>query len=348
MSWESMWVGFAVSVMLGLVATRLSMACARRFGVMNYPNGIVPQHKIAVAYLGGFGVALGAFAALGVFQILTVLGWVPVDRLRQFPWGLTIGSALFLVLGLYDDLSVLRPAPKLALQLFAACAAMLAGTTPRLTGNAICDLALSCAWIVVVVNAVNVTDVCDGLVAGLSLLAFLFLSCLGPEHRFVDIILAGACLGFLVFNRPPARIFLGDAGSHLLGFLLAFLTLREVSTHARMSAYAAMILVAGVPLFEMTFLATVRTRKHLPFWQGSPDHFSLRLQAAGFSRGQTDLIAWSVMVLLCGFAWALLLDPPWPQQAVLITAPVLLLAVCWRLLLRYNVRGGTRQVASSS
>jgi UDP-GlcNAc:undecaprenyl-phosphate GlcNAc-1-phosphate transferase len=315
---------------------------------MNYPNGIVPQHKTAVAYLGGFGVALGAFASFGLFQILTVLGRVPGDRLRQFPWALTMGSALFLLLGLYDDLVVLRPAPKFALQILAACAAMFAGVTPRLTGIAILDVALSCAWIVVVVNAVNVTDVCDGLVAGLSLLAFLFLSFLGPEHRFVDIILAGACLGFLVFNRPPARIYLGDAGSHLLGFLLAFLTLGEVSARARLSAYVAMALVAGVPLFEVTFLAAVRTRKRLPFWQGSPDHFSLRLQAAGLSRGQTDLLAWAVMVLLCAFARLLLMDPPWPQQAAAIMAPVLILSQCWRLLLRYEVHDPTRQTVSSS
>lgn len=348
MSWVGVGVAFVLSVLLSMVATQLSMAFARRYGIMNYPNGIVPQHKAAVAYLGGLGVAVGAASTLVVFLGLATFGWLSADPLRHVPWGLVIGSLLFLLLGLYDDLFVLSPLAKLGLQVIVATAAMLVGTAAPLTGNVICDLALSCAWIVVVVNAVNVTDVCDGLVAGLSMLAFFFLGFLRPENRFVDVVLAGACLGFLVFNRPPARIFLGDAGSHLLGFCLAFLTLGGIPAHAHLSAYLAMMMVVGVPLFEMIFVAAVRTRKQIPFWQGSPDHFALRLQEAGFSRGETDIVAWLIVTLLCGFAWALLLDPPWPQQAALIAAPLLGLAVFWRLLLHYEVPGGIRHATPSS
>src|ERR1700682_5997243 len=113
MDWLTLGAGFAVSALLGMIATRVSMAAARRYGVMNYPNPIVPQHTAATAYLGGLGVGVGAAAGLAV--ISTVAGDQP-----QLPAALIVGSALYLTIGLYDDLFVLRPLPKLALQVLTA------------------------------------------------------------------------------------------------------------------------------------------------------------------------------------------------------------------------------------
>jgi UDP-GlcNAc:undecaprenyl-phosphate GlcNAc-1-phosphate transferase len=111
----------------------------------------------------------------------------------------------------------------------------------------------------------------------------------------------------------------------------------EVSARNHFSTYAAVVLISAVPLFEMTFLVVMRTRKRLPFWRGSPDHFSLRMQAAGLSRLKTDLIAWTLMALFCGIARVLLLNPRWRQQIFLITAAAFVLAVCWWFLARYEV-----------
>jgi UDP-GlcNAc:undecaprenyl-phosphate/decaprenyl-phosphate GlcNAc-1-phosphate transferase len=334
MSWINVCTGFVVSALLGIIATRAAIAVALSYGIMSHPNRIVPQHRTAVAYLGGLAVAVGTAASLVVLQALR---WMPTYPLPQPFLGLIVGSVLFLLLGLYDDLFSLRPAPKMVLQVSAAIIATLLGMA-MLPGKTLAGFVLSCIWIVGMVNAANLTDVCDGLLTGLSLLAFLFFGLFGSGNRFIAIVLVGACFGFLVFNRPPARIFLGDAGSHLLGFLLAFFSMSEVSARNHFSTYAAVALISAVPLFEMTFLVVMRTRKRLPFWRGSPDHFSLRMQAAGLSRLQTDLIAWTFMALFCGIARALLLNPRWRQQLFLITAAAFVLTVCWWFLARHEVQ----------
>src|SRR5207245_10489868 len=149
---------------------------------------------------------------------------------------------------------------------------------------------------------------------------------------------AGASAGFLVFNCPPARIFLGDAGSHLLGFLLAACTMSSFPVAATWRHYAAVLLLVGVPLFELVFLTVTRIRKGLPWWRGSPDHFSLRLLAAGLSRLQADVVGWSLQLFLCFMAVELLRSGPLIRDVCLLLAVVMTLCACWRFLLRWEVR----------
>jgi UDP-GlcNAc:undecaprenyl-phosphate GlcNAc-1-phosphate transferase len=330
MDWLTLGAGFAISALLAIIATRLAIMVARRYGVMNYPNPIIPQHKAPIAYLGGLGVVVGAAAGWALISIA-------VGPQPRLPAGLIAASTVYLAVGLYDDLFVLRPLRKLWLQVLTAVFSVWLGVTASPTNNTVITFVMSCIWIVAMVNAANLMDVCDGLLASVSLLVFSFFGFFG-SNRLFPMVLAGACAGFLVFNRPPARIFLGDAGSHLLGVLLALLTLNEASARNHFSAYAAMILLSGVPLFEVVFLIAVRTRKRLPFWKGSPDHFALRLQAAGLSRVQTDVVACSAVTLLGAIAWGLLRNPAWPLQATLIAGAVLALLASACFLWRYEVK----------
>src|SRR5262249_13177170 len=140
-------------------------------------------------------------------------------------WRFVIPAAGYLALGLWDDLRPLRPLGKLILQLaFAGLAAWHARSDGGPTGVGALDAALRVAWIVLLVNAVNVTDVCDGLAGGIAAIGFAFLGAWSPAGRPLAWGLAAACAGFLVFNRPPASIFMGDAGSHLLGYALAWIS----------------------------------------------------------------------------------------------------------------------------
>ncbi len=123
-----------------------------------------------------------------------------------------------------------------------------------------------------------------------------------PEGRILALGAAGACIGFLFFNRPPATIFLGDAGSHLLGFLLAAVGILHFRNAPAWTSFVAACLVVAVPLFEFAFLFVIRVRKGIPWWRGSPDHFALRLQARGFSRLGADLIAWTAALILASVA----------------------------------------------
>jgi UDP-GlcNAc:undecaprenyl-phosphate GlcNAc-1-phosphate transferase len=322
---------FALAAAAGALGTLAARALARRVGLLNAPNPIVPQHVRPVAYLGGVGVAAGLAAGLAAAAAAGAR-WPAGLPLP----GLLAGAAAFLALGTWDDARPLAWRPKLALQAAAALAAAAGGVVLPLSGWPLVDGALAVLWIVVVVNAVNLTDVCDGLVAGLLAVTCALLAATRPEVAPVALAAGAAAAGFLLFNRPPASIFLGDGGAHLLGFVLAALLLADARGAPPAQAAGRVALLAGVPLFELAFLVAMRRRKGLPWWRGSPDHFSLRLQAAGLTRWQTDAVAWSAAAALA-LAAALLPRLPLPGQAALAAAVAAAGAAAWRALARWEV-----------
>jgi UDP-GlcNAc:undecaprenyl-phosphate GlcNAc-1-phosphate transferase len=315
------WGIFGAALAAGAVCTWLVRAFALRAGIVNRPTGLVPQHTRPVAYLGGVGVAAGLACALALVQL----------RAPAWPW--LVGGALFTAIGLVDDLRPFSPRGKLLLQVAGAVVAVAWGLPHPVAG--IAGWLLAVLWIVLLVNAVNVTDVCDGLVGGLAVVAFVALGLWDDSIRLPALAAAGATAGFLVFNRPNASIFLGDAGSHLLGFTWAAFTLEAARGLPLWPAAPQMLLLAGVPLFETAFLIAQRRKKGLAWWRGSPDHFSLRLQAAGLGKLGTDLIAWTAAALLALAAFAL--DGPAPRASLVLALAVAGLAAAWRMLLRWEV-----------
>jgi len=297
---------------------------------VNAPNPIVPQHTRPVAYLGGVGVAAGAASG--------ACAAVAAGAALALPAGAYVGFSLFLALGAYDDLRPLGAGEKLGLQCAIAAAAAALGLVAPVTTVVAVDLVLATGAIVLLVNAVNLTDVCDGLVAGLAALAFATWGVLDPTLRPAAWALSGGCVGFLLFNRPPASIFLGDAGSHALGFALATLALVSAERRGDAVPLAAGALLSGVFLFELAFLVRVRARKGLPVWRGSPDHFALRLQARGLGRGATDLVAWSAG-LLCGIAALRFVEAGALERALWPLVLGALGALCARKILPWEVRG---------
>jgi len=326
----ALWI--LVAFATGVLVTRAVRAFARARGIVNHPNPIVPQHRQPIAYLGGLaiGITMAAVAAGARLGPASTPGLAPLR--------IAVPAALFLLLGTADDLRPLTAARKLLAQGLAAAVAVAMGLVWRLTGVAALDAAASLVWILVVVNAFNVTDVCDGLVAGLAIIALVFVGARGSETA-LPWVTTGACLGFLVFNRPPASIFLGDGGSHLLGFLVAATLIpseRAAGSAAAPAAWkdvAAAVLATGVTLFEVVLLVHARVRQGIPWWSGSPDHFSLRLQARGLTRLQTDALAWSAAASLCAIA---LLLPRLSDRLALavLAATIVTMVPAWRALQR--------------
>jgi len=307
------------SAVAAIAATWIARAIALRLGFVNHPNPIIPQHTGPVAYLGGAGLAAAITAvAFGrrLFGAIPLYIWLP--------------ALLFLVLGLADDFRPFSAGGKLVIQSAIAALAVTLGFRADVIGIDVLDAFIAFLWIIALVNAVNVTDVCDGLVAGVSVPLFLALALLNPARAPLALAGAGACVGFLFFNRPPATIFLGDAGSHLIGFLAA--TLTPLSSRS----FPAAFLVVSVFLFELVFLIFVRTRKGLRWWLGSRDHFALRLQAAGLSKAQTDLVAVGAGIVAAAMAVAAGTAHPYVQLALLVLASILAIAA-GRLLLRWEV-----------
>jgi UDP-GlcNAc:undecaprenyl-phosphate GlcNAc-1-phosphate transferase len=247
-----------------------------------------------VARLGGVAMFLGFLGA--------TLSWVPLTALVV---AILVGSTLVFALGMVDDLHRMPPYTKLVFQLLIVCVAVLLGVRIELLHLPWLSIPFSVLWFVLVMNAFNLLDNMDGLAAGVGAMAAgfcAFHAALAQQWVLVslDLILCGVCLGFLRFNFPPAKIFMGDSGSHLLGFGLAALAPLQSWSHSThlLSILAVPALVLAVPIFDMCFVTIQRLahRRH-PF-AGGTDHVSHRLAILGLSARQTVLALYGVSACL--------------------------------------------------
>jgi len=211
-----------------------------------------------------------------------------------------LGVLVLFVLGLWDDKKHLGPFVKLAVQ-FAVATAAAAGADIRVEffiENKIITSALSAVWIVLIINAFNFLDNMDGLAAGIAAIAgcILFTAAAISGQVFVGglaVVLVGTLLGFLVFNFPPAKIFMGDAGSLVVGFFVAMLTLRTTYYHEAQSGrwYPVFlpVLVMAVPLYDFISVTLLRISQGKSPFVGDTQHFSHRLKKHGLTDTQTVL-----------------------------------------------------------
>jgi UDP-GlcNAc:undecaprenyl-phosphate/decaprenyl-phosphate GlcNAc-1-phosphate transferase len=212
------------------------------------------------------------------------------------------GGALgLLMVGVLDDKHELRPRDKFIGQLVVA--AMVAGSGARITlfiPSVAFSYAVTILWILTVVNAFNFMDNMNGLCAGLGAIAawcFAFLAASDGQYlvALIAFLTFGALLGFLPYNFPHARAFLGDAGSHLVGYLLAVLAILPhfySVRHPRRWAVLIPLLVLAVPLADMAWVVMLRWRKGQPFYQGDTNHLSHRLVRRGLTQTQAVLVIW--------------------------------------------------------
>ena len=196
--------------------------------------------------------------------------------------GILAGGALSLALGLWDDRRPMPPTGKLIGQLAAALVLVYWGTDiPLVRSNPLAGI-VALVGVVAVLNAVNFLDAADGVVSVLvPVIAGGFVALALLYGASVDLALAwglvGACCGFLVYNAPPANIFLGDAGSHLLGFALAALGLQSLEKGLTVPHVAAVLLLLAYPLFDVAFVIVDRLLRHRPIHLAGVDHTTHRL-----------------------------------------------------------------------
>jgi UDP-GlcNAc:undecaprenyl-phosphate GlcNAc-1-phosphate transferase len=228
-------------------------------------------------------------------------------------------ASVIMAMGLFDDLRSIDWRIRLGIQF--ACAGVLAASGVRITlfgpfTHPLLGGAVTVLWIVGLTNAFNMLDNMDGLAASVGLIAALLFcgaqvavgSLFAPA---VLLVVVGALAGFLVHNRPPARLFMGDAGSNFLGFLLGALTVVGTFTHddaaGRYSPYGVLapLLVMAVPLYDMTSVVLIRLREGRSPFVGDRRHFSHRLVARGLTPAQA--VGTIDLVTLAGGLGALLL-----------------------------------------
>ncbi len=254
-------------------------ALARRLRFVDEPDGKIKKHLTATPYLGGVAV-YGGFLCGIAFTI-------PFEN-RFFL--LIVGTTLLLLLGLFDDFFQLKAYQKFFGQTVVALCFLKAGfyLKSHIFYN-IWNMPLSLLWILTVINAFNLVDVMDGLATSLAIYATVTFMILAYcfQHNFVLILLAsflGPLCAFFMYNRPPAKIYLGDAGSLFIGgFLGTIPFLFDWGTYSSYG-YLTPPIILGIPLLECLSLIVIRKYKKIPFYEGSPDHFSSYLQENGWSR----------------------------------------------------------------
>ncbi|HEY9174561.1 MAG TPA: MraY family glycosyltransferase, partial [Verrucomicrobiae bacterium] len=206
-----------------------------------------------------------------------------------------------------DDRHELRPAHKFAGQWLIASGVALAGVRITLFVPSFAfSYAVTVLWILTLVNAFNFTDNMNGLCAGLgAIAAWNFALLAGREGQYLVALLAlaacGALLGFLPWNFPNARVFLGDAGSHLTGYLVAVLAILphfHTKENPRGFTVLAPLLILAVPLVDLAQVVVGRWRRGQPFYVGDTNHLSHLLTRAGLSRPKAVLALWAAAALL--------------------------------------------------
>ncbi len=277
-------ISFIGSIFIGILTTWAARTFAWKIDFLDKPKANVPQHTMSIAYLGGLGIFFGLLISNLVFMAQVSIMFL-------------LFAGVFMILGLVDDKAQLRPMHKFLIQVLVALGAAKFCASYDFLGIEIVDLLLSAFWYLVLLNAFNLTDVCDGLLGGISTVAFLFAVIAFPDSAAMWLVVSGSIIGFLFFNSPPASIFMGDAGSHLLGFIAGYMTMSDSPVINSDYSFYILACLCAVPISEITFLVIVRYKKGLAWWLSSRDHFALRLQRHGFSKWKTDFIAYALSII---------------------------------------------------
>jgi UDP-GlcNAc:undecaprenyl-phosphate GlcNAc-1-phosphate transferase len=323
---------FIAALAISLYFTPLIRRGAIHYKVLDNPDSALKQHREPTPYLGGIAIYLSFLFSLAFTYDFNA----PI-------LALLLSASIIVMLGLFDDLKVLSPTVKLAGQLVAALVCVKAGVMVKLT--ILPDwiaLLLTVFWLVGATNALNLIDVSDGLASGVAAIAgtFLYIVALwngDTPIAMMTLALVGSALGFLAYNRAPAKIFLGDAGSMFLGFMLGALAMNGHYTFKHPVAAIAPVLILGVPIFDTVFVMGARAVRRIPLMRGSPDHFAVRLRNHGYRPVVIALISYVASGLL-GAAALLMCVVSW-EAALIILGVVALLAAGVVLRLRQIGRG---------
>jgi len=292
--------------------------CQRR-GLVDDP-GHRKIHREPVPLAGGLAVLTGML--LPILAAAVWLQWPGLDPTatsalaygleRRLPQllGLLAGAVGVVALGYADDRYELRPGVKFVAQALVAAVVAAAGIRISLfVPNLLVSHALTILWLVTVMNALNFLDNMNGLCAGLGAIgAFWFglKAAVGGQYLVAAIafLSCGSLLGFLPYNYPRATVFLGDAGSHLVGYVLGVLAILPhfyTVDNPRMIAVLNPFLVLAVPLADMVYVVCLRWRQGRPFYEGDTHHLSHRLVRRGLSPARAVLCIWLLAAVTGAF-----------------------------------------------
>ncbi|HEY7375546.1 MAG TPA: MraY family glycosyltransferase, partial [Polyangia bacterium] len=311
-------VAFLLSVLCGAILTPIVRQLAHRFGALDHARSSRKIHGKPIPRLGGVAIVIAFYTPLvSLLLFQTGVGQLFLAE-REHVVGLFVGGLAIAALGLYDDLRGANAWKKFLVQFAVAALLYRLGFRIEVLANPLgspialgwLSLPFTMFWIVGVINALNLIDGLDGLAGGVALVAITttFLVSMQRGHPLMMLFtsaLAGAIVGFLLYNFNPASIFMGDTGSMFLGFVLSA---TAIQTNQKSTTAVAVLIPAialGLPIMDTLLAIARRALRGRPLFQADKEHIHHRLIAAGLTHRQAVLVLYGFCVLLGGAALVL-------------------------------------------
>ncbi|MBR4151224.1 MAG: undecaprenyl/decaprenyl-phosphate alpha-N-acetylglucosaminyl 1-phosphate transferase [Firmicutes bacterium] len=321
-------LAFVIAAAVTALLTPLCIKIAPKIGAMDIPKDSRRMHNKPIPRFGGIAIFAGV-----------LVGFAMIYPFAMQYRGILIGSVMILVLGIIDDLTDMPPKVKFLGQIAAAVVLWFFSLQIRGMANFLpfgpryisfhtaVSVVVTVFWVVAITNAVNFIDGLDGLAAGISCIACIAVAySANYTNRYSTCLLilsvAGAAFGFLLFNFHPAKIFMGDAGSMLFGFLLASVSLVGDMPNKSITLFSTLIpmLILGLPIFDEVFAIVRRAVSHKPIMQADKGHIHHRMMAQGYGQRRTVFALYIISAILgiAGILWTRRLK----LEALILTAIV--------------------------
>ena len=319
-------LGALTMIFVGLITAPIR-TLALRVGAVDAPTLARKTQKEPIPYLGGVAIAVGIVGA-SYGSLLAVDFTLENFELASF---VLIPAIAISAMGLWDDLKGLEPWPRLVAQTVTGIIVAVILTATDTMGFAfdsqVLNYAITVLWIVGVCNSINFFDNHDGGAAGTVTVITFFLFFIAYDRQQVlvsalAIVTAGATAGFLLWNRHPAKIYMGDAGSLFLGIIISVLTIRlspgVVPTY---KSLAIPLFLMATPILDTTVAVISRIARGISPFQGGRDHLSHRLMRKGLNRRITAFVLWGLAVVYGAIALGIYIWPDtWGTQLIILGA----------------------------
>ena len=339
--WIKMLLAFVVSLLVAYVMTPPVKRFAEKVGAIDVPKDNRRVHDHPIPRMGGLAIFIGF--------VLSLIFFVPMSTKVL---GLLVGSVIIAVMGGVDDIVSLNPWVKLAGQIVAALVAIRCGLVFDVISNpnifaeetyieiGWLSIPLTMLWIVGCTNAVNLIDGLDGLAVGVSAISSLtmLIVSLFVSEPVVSIILAaltGACLGFMPYNLNPAKIFMGDVGSQLLGFVLSTASIMGLFKLHAIITFFVPLLALALPLADTIFAFFRRILHGQSPFKADKGHFHHRLLAMGLNQKQVVAVLYGISAVL-GLLAVLMAGDSMAVKIICLAAAFIISLVIWFKVFKNN------------
>jgi UDP-GlcNAc:undecaprenyl-phosphate GlcNAc-1-phosphate transferase len=297
-------LALGAAFVISFASTPAVKSFAQKVGAIDVPNEARRVHDHPIPRLGGLAIFLGF--------MLSVILFAKIDTQIR---GILIGSVIVVATGAIDDVVSLRALTKLIIQIVAAVVAVLHGVVIEVVMNpnvfseaehiylGILSVPITILWIVAVTNAVNLIDGLDGLAVGVSTIASVTMLVVAlvvaePNVAIILACLAGACVGFMPYNLNPAKIFMGDTGALLLGYVLSTMSVVGMFKFYAIVSFFVPVLALAVPIMDTSFAFTRRIMHGQSPFKPDRGHFHHRLLDMGMSQKQAVSVLYTVSIIL--------------------------------------------------